>query len=133
MKTLRNSLALGVTYLALVCLGFAQEGHPLKGTWTGDWGPSADHRNQVTIVMDYEGDNITGLVNPGPGSVPFSAATLDTADWTVHIEVQTTDSSGAAIEYMIDGTLEDIGLPDRRLSGTWVHGTVRGDFSITRQ
>ena len=36
---------------ALTGLTFAQEGHPLVGTWSGDWGPTPTHRNQVTIVM----------------------------------------------------------------------------------
>ena len=133
MKTGRFSLTLGATFLALTCLASGQEGHPLKGTWIGDWGPSADHRNQVTIVMDWDGDNITGVVNPGPGSIEFSSATLDTSDWSVHIEVTAADRNGGAVEYVIDGTLEDIGLPDRRLSGTWLHEQVRGDFEITRQ
>jgi len=35
--------------LTLVVTAFAQEGHPLKGTWLGDWGPSKTDRNQVTV------------------------------------------------------------------------------------
>ena len=133
MRTTRVSLALGVAFLAIAALAAAQEGHPLKGTWIGDWGPSADHRNQVTIVMDWNGDDVTGVVNPGPDSIQFSSATLDTSDWSVHIEVEASDRNGAAVRYTIDGTLEDIGLPDRRLAGTWLHGDVTGDFVITRQ
>ena len=133
MRTTTASLAFGATFLAFAVLASAQEGHPLKGTWIGDWGPSADHRNQVTIVMDFDGDEVTGVVNPGPGSIQFSSATLDTSDWSVHIEVEASDRNDAAVRYTIDGTLEDIGLPDRRLTGIWLHGVVTGDFAITRQ
>ena len=31
--------------LAFVLPVFAQEGHPLKGTWLGDWGP-----NRMTAI-----------------------------------------------------------------------------------
>ena len=124
MRGTRVSLAFGAAFLAFAVLASAQEGHPLKGTWIGDWGPSADHRNQVTIVMDLDGDEVTGVVNPGPGSIRFSSA---------HIEVEASDRNDAAVRYTIDSTLEDIGLPDRRLTGIWLHGVVTGDFAITRQ
>src|SRR5262245_57024510 len=39
---------------ALVPL-FAQEGHPLTGTWSGDWGPTPTQRNHVTLVMSWDG------------------------------------------------------------------------------
>src|SRR3989442_7644599 len=31
---------------------FAQEGHPLVGTWRGEWGPDTTERHYVTIVME---------------------------------------------------------------------------------
>src|SRR5262245_47925629 len=49
-----------VTLLMLVIPALAQEGHPLKGSWIGDWGPSKTDRNQVTVVMDWDGKAITG-------------------------------------------------------------------------
>jgi len=30
--------------LATVVAAFAQEGHPLKGSWIGDWGPNKTDR-----------------------------------------------------------------------------------------
>src|ERR1019366_7769238 len=41
-----------LAYLGLVTAGFAQQGHPLTGTWSGDWGSSPTQRNQVTFVMN---------------------------------------------------------------------------------
>ena len=43
----------------------AQEGHPLIGTWSGDWGPSATQRNQVLIVMEWKTTTLSGVINPG--------------------------------------------------------------------
>ena len=41
---------------------FAQD--PLSGTWKGDWGPSPRDRNQVSVVLKYDGKAITGTINP---------------------------------------------------------------------
>jgi hypothetical protein len=64
----------------------ARKGHPLTGTWHGDWGPTPTHRNDVTLVLDWDGKNINGLINPGPGAIKLSNATLDPSSWTVHFE-----------------------------------------------
>src|SRR5436190_11699731 len=41
--------------LMTAAAAFAQEGHPLKGSWIGDWGPNSNDRNSITIVMDWDG------------------------------------------------------------------------------
>ena len=45
----------------------AQEGHPLTGTWAGDWGATPTARTRVTIVMNWDGKAVTGLLNPATG------------------------------------------------------------------
>jgi hypothetical protein len=39
-------------------------GEPLSGTWAGDWRPSPDGRNQVTVELKWDGkveqDTMTG-------------------------------------------------------------------------
>ena len=119
--------------LAMVATAFAQEGHPLKGTWLGDWGPSKADRNQVTVVMDWDGKLITGQVNPGPGSIAISKATLDPKTWTVHFEADTKNAAGQPIHYVVDGKIENLGLYNRAIVGTWNHDNVKGDFRIQRQ
>ncbi len=59
---------------------FAQQGHPLTGTWSGDWGASATERTKVTFVMDWDGKNVTGQINPGPDSIPLSSVYVDPAN-----------------------------------------------------
>jgi hypothetical protein len=122
----------------LCCLAFvgsmtAQEGHPLNGSWIGDWGPTAADRNPVFIVMDWDGRMITGTVNPGPNALPFKSAVLNASDWTVQIEVDAKDQGGRPILYTISGKIENIKVPKRSFVGTWTQGNVKGDFKLTRQ
>ena len=112
---------------------FAQEGHPLKGSWIGDWGPNSNDRNSITIVMDWDGKQITGMVNPGPGAVQIQKATLDPKGWVVHFEVDTKNAAGQPVHYIVDGKIENLGLYNRSIVGTWGHDNVKGDFKITRQ
>ena len=119
--------------LVMVVSAFAQEGHPLKGTWLGDWGPSKTDRNQVTILMDWDGKQISGQINPGPGAIPISNATLEPKGWLVHLEADGKDSAGKQVHYVIDGKIENLGLYNRSIVGTWNHDAVKGDFKISRQ
>jgi len=35
--------------------------------------------------------------------------------------------------YVVDGHIENLGLYNRSIVGTWNHDNVKGDFKITRQ
>jgi len=125
-----------VVAVALVLLvagaASAQFGHPLKGTWSGEWGPTKDNQTHVVLEFNWDGKAITGNINPGPKAVPFQKAELDAANWMVHIEGQGKDASGAPVRYLIDGKLENIGAYQRVLSGTWVQGNEKGTFRVVR-
>jgi hypothetical protein len=117
---------------ALVLTGIAQQGHPLTGTWSGDWGPTATQRNQITLVMNWDGKNVTGLINPGPDAIPITSVFVDVSTWTVRIEADSKDSSGKPVHISAEGKLEDLGSYHRTISGTWQQGAVKGAFKITR-
>jgi hypothetical protein len=119
--------------LTLAISLYAQEGHPLKGTWLGDWGPNKNDRNQITIVMDWDGKQITGQINPGPGAIPLKAATLEPKGWLVHFEADAKNAAGQNVHYVVDGKIENLGLYNRSIVGTWSHDNVKGDFRIQRQ
>src|SRR3954453_23856141 len=72
----------------------AQEGHPLTGTWAGDWGPTASERTHLTVVMNWNGKALAGLLNPGPDQAALSSITLDPATWMVHFEADAKNASG---------------------------------------
>ena len=112
----------------------AQEGHPLIGTWSGEWGPSAKVRNQVLLILEYKSTVISGVINPGePDEAPLRVATLDSTKWTIHLEADSKDEKGNPVKVTVDGKLENIGSANRTLSGTWIRGNTKGDFKLTRE
>jgi hypothetical protein len=119
----------------LVCLtvsptALAQYGHPLKGQWSGDWGPGAAARTRVLVDLDWDGKAVVGTLNPGaPNAVKFTRVTaepvLPTYDaWNVRME-----GAGGLV---IEGKLVNIGSYNRTMSGTWMQGGQKGDFKLTR-
>jgi hypothetical protein len=121
----------------LACLGavvpaLAQEGHPLTGTWAGDWGPTATQRNHITFVLNWDGKNITGTLNPGPDAVPIASVFVDWTNWSVRIEADSKDKAGNAVHISAEGRVEDISSYHRKITGTWHQGAAKGDFRITR-
>jgi hypothetical protein len=101
----------------------AQYGHPLKGSWSGDWGPTKAQRTRVLLQMQWDGKAVTGEINPGPNAVPLTRASLDPDTWQVHLE---------ANGIVIDGRLENIGSAHRVLSGTWTQAGAKGDVRLVR-
>ena len=119
--------------LAGAALGFAQEGHPLSGTWAGDWGVNATQRNHLTLVMNWDGKNVTGTINPGPDAITLGSVFVDVTNWTIRVEADGKDQTGKPVHISAEGRLEDIGSARRRIAGTWLQGTIRGDFKIARE
>jgi len=129
----RRAMCVVAIVLSLVGAARAQEGFPLVGTWYGDWGPTPQQRHDVTIIMTWDGKSIGGTVDPGPDAVPFKTATLDSSNWTVHIEAERpAKGSSPAMHYVIDGMLNNLGSYNRTFSGTWTQGAAKGDFKLTR-
>ena len=126
------SLAI-VLVFAVASLGISQEGHPLGGSWVGDWGPNKNDRNPVIVIMDWDGKQVTGVVNPGPGAVPLQKASLQPKGWLVHFELDAKNNAGQTIHFVADGHIENLGLYNRFIVGTWTHDNMKGDFKITRQ
>jgi hypothetical protein len=133
MRAMTFSLAGFLLALALAAPGLAQEGHPLKGSWIGEWKGNQTHDEFVLVVLDWNGREITGMINPGTDNIEITKATLDPDDWSVRIEADTKDSSGRAVDYVIEGNIQDLELPNRYITGTWRNGDESGDFEIRRQ
>ena len=117
-----------IACLALAAAAFAQQGHPLTGTWSGDWGASPTDRHQITFVLTWDGKNVTGIINPGPDSIQISSVYVDVTNWTVRIEGETKDHVHIAAE----GRIDDLGSYHRTLKGSWQQGPTKGDFALTR-
>jgi hypothetical protein len=107
---------------------WAQEGHPLTGSWHGEWHPAAGQRIPILIYLKWNSKAIEGTINPGRNAVPLKVADLDASNWTVHFEADTKDRK----HIVIDGKLDNIGSYNRTITGTWTEGAVKGDFKLTR-
>ena len=138
-------MRLGSVRLAsfLACLGiavtaFAQFGHPLSGTWSGDWGPNKDKRERLLVQMHYDGKQVTGTINPGPNGFPLKTVSVIPGNQdnpgicSIKIEAEGKDAAGKAVTVVADGKLENLGSFNRVLTGTWNQGGVKGDFKLTR-
>jgi hypothetical protein len=129
---MQQRLCFCVLFILLGFAAFAQQGHPLTGTWSGDWGASPAERTAVTLVLNWDGQKVTGIINPGPDSIPLSGVYLDVANWTVRFEGEGKDSSGKPAHIVAEGKLEDIASYHRTIKGTWQQGSAKGDFRLTR-
>ena len=116
----------------MAALGVAQEGHPLSGSWHGDWGGASGARNRIVLFMKWDNKNITGTLNPGPRGGPLTTVTLDPVKWMVHIEGDAKDQSGAQVHVVADGKLDNLGSYNRTITGTWTQGAAKGEFKISR-
>jgi hypothetical protein len=102
-------------------------GDTLTGTWSGDWGPSENDRNDVTLELKWDGTNLSGTVNPGPNAVELSKAAYDPNTGVVMMEADAQGRGGATVHYVIEGKLEG-----NMITGTWNHDQRAGDFKITK-
>ncbi len=125
--------AAGLAALLSAGPAWSQEGHPLKGSWLGTWGPSRTHSNDIVVVLEWDGTAITGMVNPGTDNLPIRNATLDPNGWVVRFELESKDRSGNALNYVIEGTIENLASFNRSIKGTWKNQQQSGPFIITRQ
>jgi hypothetical protein len=122
-SSFKRAVYLGLA-LSMVPLASAQEGHPVKGSWIGEWEGNTASGESLLMVMNWDGQNITGMINPGTDNIQISSATLNPDDWSIRIE-------GGG--YVLQGSFERLELPNRSISGTWQNGGANGDFEIVRQ
>jgi hypothetical protein len=199
---MRLVVACLMVFGAVAGAALAQEGHPVKGSWLGDYGPNKTTRTPVFLVMDWDGKNISGMINPGTDNIPIKVATLTPPtpappaagrggggagggnrgggggggnrgggggaaggaggaqagaaapaapaaptpppvpaapaapvqpDWLFHLEADGKDRSGAAVKIVVDGKIENVGLANRVIVGTWTAGTTKNDLRLVRQ
>ena len=126
------SLVVGFT-LVLVQPARAQEGHPMAGSWVGDGDEQRISARASSSRWSGQGKELTATINPGPNAIKAKTVKVNPVDWSVHIEADGKDAQGRAVVYVIDGKIDDLGTYNRSIIGTWNSGTVKGDFSITRQ
>jgi hypothetical protein len=116
---------------AAVLPALAQEGHPLTGSWHGEW-HTASEKHPLLFYMKWNTKAVEGTINPGPHAMPLKSVTLDPSTWTVRFEADGKDSAGNPVHIVAEGKLENIGSYNRTIAGTWTEGSTKGDFKLTR-
>jgi hypothetical protein len=126
-------LALSFTLIAPAVV-MAQFGHPLKGQWSGQWGP-ADNPKRLLLDLHWDGKDITGVVNPGDEKAAVKSVTFDYSNpsaWKVKLTAEGKDRAGKPVTISVDGTLENIGAYNKLFHGTWTEAGQKGEFTLTR-
>src|SRR5215208_5428210 len=126
--TLR-AVALVALLAALPAMAFAQFGHPMKGQWSGEWGPK-NNPNRLLLDLHWDGKDITGRINPGePTEAAVKKVTIDYSkvdSWKVQIDAEGKDAAGKVVPVKVDGTLENLGAYAKLFHGTWMQGSQKG-------
>jgi hypothetical protein len=147
MQRHRLRLVCLMASLALAIPALAQFGHPLKGSWSGEWRQNASTEHRILLEFKWEGKYgvnpeggiLSGTLNPGPNSAPMKNIRLTPpsggvanadAPWELHFEADTKDADGKAVKVVVDGFLENIGAYKRFITGTWQEGGFKGPFRV---
>jgi hypothetical protein len=109
------------TGLLLLCSAAgAQEGFPLDGTWRGEHTAADGSHRTIVLVMQWDGKQIDGTINPGKSAMKFSSAALVPSGWKVTFAAK--NAAGETITF--DGALSNLGKYDRVLGGKWSEGAT---------
>jgi hypothetical protein len=138
LRLLRAAILCATALLLSISAG-AQEGHPLAGTWYGDYG-SATQKHDLTVIMKWDGRAVTGSINPGPEARTIASVVMNITPGKPAPEGQdSTRGVPPAFHVRIevdgnvfDGTIQNPVAGNRRLTGTWTRGNERGTFQLRR-
>ena len=142
-----RSITVLVAMLLVAAAATAQEGHPLKGTWYGDFGTDSD-RHDLTVVLDWDGSEVTGVIHPGPNQIAIRSAVLDITpgipaaegensttgtppEFRVRFEVDVPTVNGTD-SFRFEGQIFNPVAGNRRIVGTWTCAGESGSFQIRR-
>jgi len=138
MTAVRTCLLIAAV-AAFAATAAAQEGHPLTGTWYGDYG-TGRQKNDLTVIMKWDGSHITGTINPGPKASPITTAVMDITPGKPAPEGENSTTGVPpvfSVRFEADGivftgTIQNPVAGNRRIAGTWTRGGERGTFQIRR-
>src|SRR5687767_79722 len=122
-KTRRLLMFSAAALSLLTTVLFAQEGHPLTGSWSGermvDGQPS-----RVLLVMDLQRDQkISGYVLENGKRSELQEVKLNTDEWSVSFALDQG--------YRVEGAIGELGSQTQRtITGTWTDGSKSGTFHV---
>jgi hypothetical protein len=117
----------------------AQEGHPLAGTWYGEYG-AGNQKRDVTVILKWDGRAVTGSINPGPDAKTLTSAVMNITPGKPAPEGQDSTRGTPPVfqvrfevdGMVFDGTILNPVAGNRRITGTWTRGNEKGTFQLRR-
>jgi hypothetical protein len=104
--------------VAVAAVASAQEGFPLDGTWRSQALAADGSERTLVLILHWDGKQVAGTINPGPGGIDFTGATLDPEGWKVKLVAR--DAAGAEIR--LEGAIANLGKYNRVIEGQWTEG-----------
>ena len=119
-------------------------------------------QSRIVLVIDHDGKTMSGVYQPGPNAVPVKVARLDITPgkpavgvgrgnqgqappqipavlpiFKIHFEIDAKDARGNPVAIVADGTMNNVALPNRSITGTWTQtsggNTSTSEFKVARQ
>ena len=124
-------LAVMLVGMAIALPAAAQVGHPLKGSWSGYWGPNDKDQRRILLLLDWKNRTLSGVVNPGPKAVPIEHADMNYDTWMLTLEAEMPTKDGKTAHWVTHGKVENLGSwTNRTYSGTYEFGSEKGTFKV---
>jgi hypothetical protein len=105
----------------------------MVGSWSGDWSPTPKEQVPMLFVLEWKGQALVGVMNPGLDDEAPAKGVLDSSKWAVRLEAETKNERGMPVKVIFDGKLENIGSYNRTLTGIMTRGGRKGRLTLTRE
>jgi hypothetical protein len=127
---LRIATFLSIVACLVIVASLLAQADAISGTWTGDWGPSPNDRNDVTLQLKWDGKALTGNITGGTNvssPIAIQKTTFDPKTGAVHMEADAS-SRGRTVHYVVEGKVDK-----GSMTGSWNHDNRKGDFKLTKK
>lgn len=121
--------ALPVLLMLLAGSAVAQEGFPLEGVWRGETTEKNGSHRTIVLVMQWDGKQVSGTMNPGRDGADFTGGKLEAEGWKFTVGFK--NAQGTAVKF--DGTLSNLGKYNRVLAGKWTEGATTFDIRFVHE
>ena len=131
MRNRALSLAVVLIVLLLVSACTSKPAVPNDapdGMWSGNYELSSDRRESISVDLQWEGENLRGVVHAGQRPLPITKASFKPDTGAIRMEFDAEGPGGRTVHYVIDGK-----VTGNMMTGTWSHDDQHGDFRVTKQ
>jgi hypothetical protein len=122
-------MALMGLWILFAGVASAQEGFPLDGTWRGEVTARDGSHRTIVLVMQWDGKQVNGTMNPGRDSTDFTGGKLDPEGWKFTLAFKA--AQGANVRF--NGAISNLGKYDRVLAGKWTEGAESFDIRFVHE